>query len=143
MKEAFELIKERLEELINEPRCLHEYDDCCDGLNEAIKIVSEVEAEFKEGCTLCYLGSPCEYQNKDVRVPDELIGWIPCEKELPEKSGRYTVTEDVISLDTGKKFDTRVSYDIEYDAKEGRWRRGNHLKVIAWKYLDKPIFLFH
>jgi hypothetical protein len=51
MKEAFEKIKERLEELINEPRCLHEYDDCCDGLNEAIKIVSEVEAEYGNGKT--------------------------------------------------------------------------------------------
>lgn len=75
MKEAFEKIKERLEELINEPRCLHEYDDCCDGLNEAIKIVSEVEAEYGNG-------------------------WIPCSEKLPEDNTRVfacfssgTVTE--------------------------------------------------
>lgn len=67
MKEVFELIKERLKKLINEPICLREYDDCCDGINEAIKIVSEVEAEYGNG-------------------------WIPFSERLPEKDAYCLVT---------------------------------------------------
>lgn len=84
MKEAFTKIKEAI---ANIHRVVKTDEDL--EWNRAIykcsTIVSEVEAEYgKKGCALCYLGSPCEYQNEDVRIPDELMGWIPCSERLPE-----------------------------------------------------------
>lgn len=94
MKEAFDLIRKQLDEqsvmransekFYSEPQN-GEHVDCVVLLKDALSIVSEVEAEYtKERCTRCYLGSPCEYQNEDVRIPDELTGWIPCSERLPK-----------------------------------------------------------
>lgn len=66
-------------------------------------------------------------------------GWIPVEVELPKKSGCYTVTEEILSLnDRNKVVGTRVAYEVQYDAQNEIWRRANTLRVIAWKPKDTP-----
>ena len=113
MKEAFDLIKERLEDLINEPKCLHEYDDCCDGLNEAIKIVSEVEAEYGNG-------------------------WIPVEKALPEDG-----VDVIVQFEYYRYGDYNCMYKTKGIGTyfHGNWlfingsTGWNKLKVFAWQPL--------
>ncbi len=108
MKEAFELIRKKIAEKKEPIRPMVDYVFGSIGMakaeeknrliDEMLSIVSEVEAEYgKKGCALCYLGSPCEYQNEDVRIPDELMGWIPCSERLPEKCGRYLVCNDGVA----------------------------------------------
>lgn len=59
--------------------------------------------------------------------------WIPVETELPKKSGRYTVTEEILSLNgRNKVIGTRVAYEVQYDAQNEIWCRANTLRVIAW-----------
>ena len=76
MQEVFEKI---IDELKQESIIV---DD--DAGHRAVEIIEQFAAEYK-GCTLCYLQTPCEYQNKDCKVPDGEInnGWIPCTKEMP------------------------------------------------------------
>ena len=38
--------------------------------------------------TPCYLGSPCEYQNPDVVIPQPSPPWIPVSERLPSKEER-------------------------------------------------------
>lgn len=86
MKEFVEKLIERLEEYRN----FEDHDgldrQCIDG---TIQIVKDLTEEYKE-CALCYLGSPCEYQNKDAILPPELLadnnGWISVEDELPPRN---------------------------------------------------------
>lgn len=42
---------------------------------------------------ICYLGSPCEYQNRDV-VIDTNVGckWIPCSERLPKQGEQVICT---------------------------------------------------
>ena len=117
MKEAFEKIKERLEELINEPRCLHEYDDCCDGLNEAIKIVSEVEAE--------YINKSTEHINKSS---DCSTNWIPCSERLPREG--QTVLASINSSNAIHKIIL-----ASYEESLAYWYDGT---IIAWQPLPLP-----
>ena len=58
---------------------------CMDGaFIQTIHDVNQLAEESK--LTPCYLGSPCEYQNEDAKIPVECWnnGWIPCSKRLPE-----------------------------------------------------------
>ena len=149
MKEAFELIKKKLKkakkidvcEGMNCRECDRKYrHEFCDTkkqyltFDKCISIVSEVEAEYsKKGCALCYLGSPCEYQNEDVRIPDELMGWIPCSEKLPKN------TDDVL---------VTTAYGLVIDAylsvhKNWCFRNGTRITdladmPIAWMPLPSP-----
>lgn len=142
MKEAFEKIKERLKEARKECVKLQKTTDDAygymkqkHGIDVALSIVSEVEAEYgKKGCALCYLGSPCEYQNEDVRIPDELMGWIPCSERLPEENGRYITT----NMYEGEKEEV---FDLWYE--DGNWfidaGEDETIRiVIAWMPLPSP-----
>ena len=75
MQKAFEDIVERLEERMDRP-----YRRI--SIQTVIEIVNQVAEEYKH-VTTCYLQSPCEYQNEDIRV-DENDGWIPCSERLPK-----------------------------------------------------------
>lgn len=141
MKEAFDLIKERFEsEIESSDKYIREYDSSQvqiawnKGMRKCLEIVSEVEAEYgKKGCALCYLGSPCEYQNEDVRIPDELMGWIPCSERLPEEATVYEVTEEIIIC-------SQKQYIVEHRlfGTEGEWLCPSNRKVIAWRPLPSP-----
>ena len=80
-----------------------------------------------------------EEYGKDTNVTTN-NGWIPCEKELPSKSGKYIVTQERYSIDdifhTGRKR-TEVDY-VEFNANDNMWSRANFFNVIAWLPLPEP-----
>lgn len=88
MQEVFEKIKERL----NTERNRYWNDNSeygtgkRSGIDEAMDIVDQVAEEYQE-CALCYFSNPCEYQNKDARMPESELNnsWIPCSERLPEE----------------------------------------------------------
>lgn len=97
MKEVFEKIdnifakyrKKWLEQPNTEPckglKCIS--NDCVDCmLTHLENDINQVAEEYQE-CALCYFGNPCEYQNKDARMPESELnnGWIPCSERLPEE----------------------------------------------------------
>ena len=77
--------------------------------------------------------------NKAIDMAIEALGkpephWIPVTERLPEKSGRYYVTEWVYHIDDKKhegKHTKRVNF-AEYSATEKKWRRAQALVVVAW-----------
>ena len=109
---------------------------------EAISIVNQLAEEYKH-CTLCYLQSPCEYQNENAMLPvSELAddnGWIACSERLPERNesvlcyakstARGGDTWFVGSCDNGFWFlQTAIgtlSYPTQYE-------------VVAWQALPAP-----
>ena len=66
--------------------------------------------------------------------------WIPCSERLPDKSGKYIVTQERYaiydSFHTGRKR-TEVDY-VKFDATDSKWDRARFLKVIAWQPLPEP-----
>lgn len=70
----FDVLREKLEESKSDWN-----NDYNVPINEAIKIVNQVEQEFGNP-TICYLGGPCEYQTEDVNHNN---GWIPCSVKMP------------------------------------------------------------
>lgn len=88
MKEFVEKLIGRLEEInpvdygsIGSYEAHSAVKDC---LRDVERTVNQLAEEYKQ-CTLCYLQSPCEYQNENVIVPNN-NGWIPCSERLPEES---------------------------------------------------------
>lgn len=101
-------------------------------INDAIKIVNQVAEE--SNLTPCYLGSPCEYQNEDVKMPMEHWdnGWIPCENELPKE---YT---DVLGCDyNGHIYVLQLYKDSIFGNIWRQWN-GGLLRldvIVAWQPL--------
>ena len=46
-------------------------------------------AEEYKHCALCYIQSPCEYQNENAILQDD---WIPCSDSVPKERNMYLVT---------------------------------------------------
>ena len=75
---------------------------------DAIEIINQLAEE--SNLTPCYLGSPCEYQNEEAKMPPTLLdyitfvddnnGWIPCSERLPKEKvyddGYVEPSEDVL-----------------------------------------------
>lgn len=61
----------------------------CDVIENTVKELAE-----ESNLTPCYLGSPCEYQNEDAKMPMEHWdnGWIPCSERLPETNDAVNIT---------------------------------------------------
>lgn len=76
----------------------------------------------------CYLGSPCEYQNEDVKMPPQMV-WVPVTERLPEESGNYLVT--TLNLERDKKI------VIERLFLGGKWLIRDK-DILAWMLLPKP-----
>lgn len=168
MQKAFEKIVERLEELKNNQFKV----GCCDGhdcedaddecstcyLNRAIEIVNQVAGEYKH-VTTCYIQSPCEYQNEDIRLPEvEFVddnGWIPCAELVPVETDEDLAGDYLDNLDElieqgvfkpylvtieGAKVPTELYY-VGY-AGEVLWYdeiTEEFYKVIAWQELP-PVY---
>lgn len=126
MKEAFEKIKERLEEAKKTDVCKGINCCDCDGryghkdcdtklqylmADKCMEIVSEVEAEF----------------GKDINVLGN--GWIPCSERLPEKSGRVLVSYESINDEIAV---SETNYDYR---RKTFWISPS---VIAWMPLPEP-----
>ena len=60
-------------------KCIYEQGIGRRSLEAFLKVLNKVEKEFGNP-TLCYLGSPCEYQREDVSIN---YGWIFCSERLP------------------------------------------------------------
>lgn len=104
-------------------------DDYNVPINDAIKIVNQLAEE--SNLTPCYLGSPCEYQNEDAKMPKEYWnnGWIPCSERLPEED-KYVLCQGNISI-----------FIALVDSFDGEWRDDGHyrrINVKAWQPLPAP-----
>lgn len=120
---------ERLEETrwttIFDTTCIFENDK----LDKCIKIVNQLAEE--SNLTPCYLGSPCEYQNEDAKMPMEHWdnGWIPCSERLPEED-KYVLCQ----CENGMFIGCIDSFDGEW-RDDGYYRR-KHME--AWQPLPAP-----
>lgn len=104
-----------------------------------IREVNELAEE--SNLTPCYLGSPCEYQNKDAKMPMEHWdnGWIPCSERLPEVDGN---TSYVVLVCTVDGFQHMAFW---CDDKKWRYCESGMIKnpmdwteIIAWQPLPAP-----
>lgn len=152
MQKAFDLIVERLEEklsnLTHNQKLFEKKHDLlmkqvCESeivaYEEAIEIVNQVAEEYK-GVTTCYLGSPCEYQNEDIRV-DENEGWIPCSSE-PTEEGSYIVAWVPEHLEV--RCDSPHYYGI-FEYENGEWSidvpngyKNIGIVMLAYRPLPQP-----
>lgn len=99
------------------------------------KIEGQLAEEYKH-CTLCYLQSPCEYQNENAMLQNELLadknGWIPCIDKYPEDN------RTVLTVDSEGNMEV-----LDYDTKWGNCfcKYDGAMKVfniIAWQPLPEP-----
>jgi hypothetical protein len=108
------------------------------GSKEIIQIVNQLAEEYKQ-CTLCYLQSPCEYQNETVIVPNN-NGWIPVSERLPELTeGTECFKQSPCCLTTLKWWDGDMTESIGWYNQSGVWNEDSkNCKVIAWMPLPAP-----
>ena len=114
---------ERLEEMDDDCGCAKMY------VWDAIQIVNQLAEE--SNLTPCYLGSPCEYQNKDAKMPMEYWNnvWIPCSERLPKKD-EYVLC----SLNENNPTIIHTVIIARYDGAD-YWHNGI---VLAWQPLPAP-----
>lgn len=105
-------------------------------MENAIEIVDQVAEEYQE-CALCYFGSPCEYQNKDARMPESELnnGWIPCSERLPKVYIPVLVTYRR-NDGTRKVVVAKMEADCEWKIEFGGYCDSE--SVIAWQPLHEP-----
>lgn len=76
-----------------------------------------------------------EFEERAIdTVLDAIPHWIPVTEELPEKSGRYFVTERIYHINDKEHtggFILKTDF-AEYSATEKKWRRAQALVVVAW-----------
>lgn len=65
--------------------------------------------------------------------------WIKCSDRMPDKNGRYIITQDRYKVDdynkTGKCMGREVDV-AEFDGVE--WRKARFYDVIAWMSMPEP-----
>lgn len=116
------------------------------GLRARRSVLAEYEKHYKESIiktineqpitTPCYLGSPCPYQNEDIK---DNIGWIPCHTE------QFPSAEDYVLL-SFENFNLPIVGRWEEDERGGAFYIGDEdetciaqgLIVNAWMPLPKP-----
>lgn len=141
MKEVFEKIKERLG--IESDKWLNAWNDAskegtidnyADGMNdaydEAIKIVSEVEAEYEQS-------DHTDYANIELYAFWKEHQWIPCSERLPELCKEVLVTQ---IFDNGNCNVTNASLIPMLDGSERvKWCSYDHYIscVEAWMPLPE------
>ena len=75
----------------------------------------------------------------EFRLKTNNNGWIPCDKKLPKKSGKYLVTQERYSLDDRlckRPIAIEVDY-VDFNATDNSWSRARFFKVIAWQPLPE------
>jgi len=72
------------------------------------------------------------------RILTERPQWIPCSERLPEKSGRYIVTEKRFAIDDRKHNGRYQTVVEEVTFSNGIWNRANFIEVLAWMPLPTP-----
>lgn len=82
--------------------------------------------------TPCYLDSPCEYQNPDIKIPKhQCIVWHPYAKVKPNEDKIYLVTYHYVDCN-GKPTDATTYAEF----KKGHFH--NVPRVTAWTELLEP-----
>ena len=124
MKEAFEKIKERLEE--KKSNAMHNFTLFTDTGHERLASVCEVTANAYTDALSIVSEVEAEYGN----------GWIPCEKELPKEEGWYLVYtkpdkgHKSINKANFRKGSERDNFAPYWQGAGGIWRN-----VVAWQQL--------
>lgn len=159
MKELIEKLIERLGKLgwvyadyYPDETVIHRKRKKSVSYDDVISTVNKLVEEYKH-CDLCYLGSPCEYQNPEIscekcieydteehccqkfcKVSIDTIqemkeeynnGWIPCSERLPEENGWYLVT-NTLGVVQQQYWGARHWYKLKNEA------------VVAWMPLPAP-----
>lgn len=147
MKEAFELIKERLEAIWVDNRCGDcVYKSVCDKVQEeaivndqtdlcgvtiktvALSIVSEVEAE--------YINKSTEHINKSG---DCSTNWIPCSERLPEDFQSVLCYAESIARSPDTIFVGSQKHGCWFlQSSIGTESFPTQYKVVAWLPLPEP-----
>ncbi len=96
------------------------------------EIVNELAEKYKQ-CALCYLQSPCEYQNENAEMPMEYWerGWIPCDENLPNHNQTVIFQTEDGMVETGY-------YDVNEDWCVNDSYFPNAFRFIAWQPLPEP-----
>lgn len=120
MKEAFEKLKERLEE--------ESQYSCSHCMERAISIVSEVEAE--------YINKSTEYINKSN---DCSSGWIPCSERLPQDFQSVLCYAESIARSPDTIFVGSQKHGCWFlQSSIGTESFPTQYKVVAWMELPNP-----
>ena len=150
MKEFIDKLISRLEETKNRANRHYNYGDETAYIH-SIEIVNQLAEEYKH-CTLCYLQSPCEYQNENAILPNELLAdendWIPCSERLPSRSEVWIgkdITDaeprEFIVMVKGAYYPTTGYYTDDgwvkdiYNKENGS---GYGNEIIAWRFFPAP-----
>ena len=122
MQEIFAKIREKLERQQNVNRYTFHNDEWNVGVDQAIKIVSQVETEYSNP------KNPNKSEN-----PTSSDGWIPCSERLPEKpkfcEDSYLVQEDVVVTPYSAYWDGECWSETDGTVLSG---------IIAWQQLPAP-----
>ena len=84
----------------------------------------------------CYLDSPCEYQNPDIKIPHtDCIVWHPYPKEKPSDGfdNHYLVTRGY-----GENYYVDIGWLDEFGWHESNIEANHIYGVTAWAELPKP-----
>ncbi len=142
MKEFIEKLIGRLEEKITE----NTNDDMSYripyfGLCYAIEIVNQLAEEYKE-CDLCYFANPCEYQNKDAKLPlsefEDDNGWIPCSERLPEDNSYIMLSFENFNVPVIGRYEEDENGGAFYAGDEDETLVSQYMFVNAWQPLPEP-----
>lgn len=81
--------------------------------------------------TTCYLDSPCEYQNPDIKIPKvQGIVWHPYPEEKPSATDAYYL----VTTNYGGKLKVMTSWWIDSQYRFGVVED----RVLAWAELPEP-----
>ncbi len=151
MKEAFELIKKKLEEMRmryfltiangGDERNDAVYEGISKATDHALSIVSEVEAEYKDKFVSVGALEQVMWE-RDVAIAQlkelgyglgEKVGWIPCSERFPEN------TDDVlVTTSYGLVIDAYLSTHKNWCFRNGTRITDSADMPIAWMPLPEP-----
>lgn len=131
---VFDILREKLKEIVYHDK--HRKTVYLEGVYE---IIYQAEQELGNPI-ICSLGSPCEYQNEDIRVNDN-NGWIPCSERLPQvetevlvcakqklRNGTYTYIITTAMYEDGTVLENDSVW--RWEEIEGEWDEENDCYII-------------
>lgn len=135
MKEFIEKLIGRLEECLKqEKRNLYSYIE--EGFG-----YSQCSDAFNDGETLGAFNAYSDMLDFIKELAEEYNNdWIPCSERLPNKSGKYLITQERYRLEDrlcNRPIAIEVDY-VDFNAIDNSWNRARFFKVIAWQPLPQP-----
>lgn len=106
----------------------------------SIRCVNQLAEEYKQ-CDLCYAGIPCEYQNKDAKLPvsefADKNGWIPCEERYPDTTEYILLSFSNFSIPVVGRWEEDKDGGAFYIGDEMESCASQGMIVNAWQQLPK------